>query len=411
MELRKTAVRGAAVLLALVATACADRERSSGDARSAEGSLADMEPLTLKYNDSIGPTTGAAEATRAFFDEVEEQSDGKITFEEYFASSLLVSTEALDGVGSGVADISQVTVQAYPDRLPVSHWLSRAAAYLDPGFPATGVQGIMGGATFALANDELQQEYADANIVVLRSGSSNFGNAICSEPIETLADAKGKRIRVAGEPAASEATAIGMEPVTTSASEMFEALQRGAVDCVTASDGGEAYQAVGLTDIAKYYVPIRFSPTTFNTIAINRDVWESMPADAQKIVREAWATYESERLAATMKGFGSFMTHADEKGIQFTDPVEVNAALAAYQEQAVADLVDEAPAAVTDPEALLAAYEAVLDEVHPTAEGVLTGEAVEPGAAMADAYRGASELVDVEAAREAYLDLFGSVEE
>ncbi|MDQ7903890.1 TRAP transporter substrate-binding protein DctP [Phytohabitans sp. ZYX-F-186] len=402
---RKTAAAAGSAVLALALAACGG---SDAEGSGSEQSLESMKPVTLSFNESVAPGSGMATALNEFLDTVTEKSGGKITFEKFYSSSLLAPTETLTGVSDGVGSISQVTPAFFQEKLPVTAWLARAAPALEPGFPLTTIQGPLAGSDFALGSEELTREYADNNVVILRSYTSGYGNAICTKRIETLADAKGVRIRVAGEPFASEAKAIGMEPVVIPGTEMFEALQRGVVDCVTAADGGEIYSTFGLTEVGKYLVPIQFSPTTFISFMMNKDQWDELPEAGQKIILETWADYEVKRLRETLTGFGRFLDDAEEKRIEFTDPREINVKLAAHQKAAVADLATSAPPGVADPEGVLKAYLDKLAEYLPVAQGLVKGGAAPPGIELKAAYRTAIDQVDFDGLHEAYVKMYTS---
>ena len=47
---------------------------------------------------------------------ITERTGGKVTFVIYYSNSLMAPPEALDGLGSGLADISDVTLTNFPDR-------------------------------------------------------------------------------------------------------------------------------------------------------------------------------------------------------------------------------------------------------------------------------------------------------
>ncbi|GAB3515891.1 hypothetical protein GCM10027575_36520 [Phytohabitans suffuscus] len=393
-------------MLALALAACGGS--SDADGTGSDESLESMKPVTLSFNESVAPGSGMATALNDFLKSVTEKTGGKITFEEFYSSSLLAPTETLTGVADGVGSISQVTPAFFQEKLPVTAWLARAAPALEPGFPLTTIQGPLAGSDFALGSEELTREYADNNVVILRSYTSGYGNAICTKKIETLADAKGVRVRVAGEPFASEAKALGMEPIVIPGTEMFEALQRGVVDCVTAADGGEIYTTFGLTEVGKYLVPIQFSPTTFISFMMNKDQWDDLPRPAQKIILETWADYEVKRLRETLTGYGRFLDDAEKRGIEFTDPSEINTKLAAHQKAAVADLVKSAPPGIADPEGVLKAYLDKLATYLPVAQGLVKGGAAPPGIELKAAYRTAIDQVDFDGLHAAYVKMYTS---
>ena len=73
---------------------------------------------TLKYSDH-DPTGGLRTEfyRNVFLPEITKQTDGRIKFQDFWGGALLSATEALDGIGDGVADMGMIFADFYPKRL------------------------------------------------------------------------------------------------------------------------------------------------------------------------------------------------------------------------------------------------------------------------------------------------------
>jgi len=124
-------------------------------------------------------------------------------------------------------------------------------------------------------------------------------NLISIKPVRTVADFKGKKIRVHNIETATLVSALGAKPTPMPASEVLPALQRGIIDGVFTSSAwayGQAFYTV-----AKYVTLWPISTILPFPIVINKDQWNKLPKDVQakivaagkKLEEEAFADYTS----------------------------------------------------------------------------------------------------------------------
>ena len=107
--------------------------------------------------------------------------------------------------------------------------------------------------------------------------------AIASKvPIRTLADFKGKKIRIFASKFQSEAfNRLGATPVAMSLGDVLPALQQGAIDGAVASTA--VFTAFHYQDAAKY-VTLTGQPGIFAIIEISKKWYDTLPPDLQQIV-------------------------------------------------------------------------------------------------------------------------------
>jgi len=105
--------------------------------------------------------------------------------------------------------------------------------------------------------------------------------------IRTLADFKGKKIRIFASKFQSEAfDRLGATPVAMSLGDVLPALQQGAIDGAVASTA--VFSAFHYQDAAKY-VTETGQPAIFGIVEISKKWYDTLPADLQQIVDQTAA--------------------------------------------------------------------------------------------------------------------------
>lgn len=115
------------------------------------------------------------------------------------------------------------------------------------------------------------------NSVVLAEGAWCSQALFSKEPIRTLEDFKGKRLRVHNPQTAALMEAIGAKPAPLPLSEVPPALERGVIDGVftsTCYGNGQEYWR-----LAPHVQNWKIGPITGWVVIINQDSWNAIPED------------------------------------------------------------------------------------------------------------------------------------
>lgn len=321
--------------------------------------LDNLEPMTLKLADFSGDqNANFGKAMVAWEESITEFTGGKITFENYWSSSLLGALDTLSGVGDGVADIGLIIPSYMPQELPVGSWLFGMGAALS----GSTVHDVAAGGAAALETvltfEPLTREYASHNVKVLQATATPAYNLLCNTPISTPEDAQGKRARAIGAVWSQTAEALGMTPVSIAWGEAYEGLQRGVFDCMVINPNQYADGLV-LKDVAPEYVPVTMAQLQASTWVMNLDVWNDFPKELQDFITQAnvkaaydiWEGYmDIEAKAGELIAAGDVIHTNDVSALE---PI-AKEQRAAY----VAGLADTAPDSVSDPQAFVDDYQA-----------------------------------------------------
>lgn len=124
-------------------------------------------------------------------------------------------------------------------------------------------------------------------------GRGEFGpwfHVFLNNPLNTLEDFAGRRVRVSGTYAVFM-EALGAAPITMPGSEIYTALDRGAIDGYAWSVLGN--MSMSWHEVVRYIVAPKLFNMNIETL-INREVYESLGPDLQAILEEAMIENEVE---------------------------------------------------------------------------------------------------------------------
>ena len=214
--------------------------------------------------------------------------------------------------------------------------------------------------SFALNCASCIAEFRKLNIVPLSGWTSSSYHLTCREPVRSLADLKGKRVRATGGNH-DLMTIAGAVPIAATLVEAVGLLQRGGMDC---QFGVHTWTKIfGYGDVAKYItdMPLGLSGPAVGMM-INRDTWNKMSAVEKRAhVRQA------ARVSAELS-LGQFVLENDAilkelvatKGVQLvkpTNPAEFTGVVAKYEQVQRSKNIENAKKfGVADPGAIIDAY-------------------------------------------------------
>ncbi|MCD6571298.1 MAG: TRAP transporter substrate-binding protein DctP [Deltaproteobacteria bacterium] len=111
-----------------------------------------------------------------------------------------------------------------------------------------------------------------------------------NKPIKSLADLKGKKIRMSGKSQGYVLKELGASQVLLAGSEVYQALQKGTIDAAEFS-GPYIDFKMGLGEVTKYWLaPGWHQPGSVGGVMINKKAWDALDSDTQeklKIAAEA----------------------------------------------------------------------------------------------------------------------------
>lgn len=153
------------------------------------------------------------------------------------------------------------------------------------------------------------------NSVVLAQGAWCTQQLFSKEPIRTVEDFEGKRLRVHNPQTASLMEELGARPVPLALSEVMPSLDRGVIDGLftsTCYGHGQEYWRE-----AEYVQNWRLGPITGWMIIANNDEWAELPEDLQETIRDEMADFQDEALHTYYDYVRQAMDEMRAEGVEF----------------------------------------------------------------------------------------------
>lgn len=346
--------------------AAVDEPEDNADGGEGGGELpADYESVILQNAHHNAPTTWLARSDQEWADEIAERSDGKIQIEFNWSSALAGPADSIEALGSGIAQIGLAFPVFAPGGFEVDAWISDLS-FLSSPHPVIGdMQAWAASVEWGLNTPAKIEEFRNQGVEPLLPHIETNANyfLVCTEPVTSLADAQGKTVRVAGSAWTKEAEAIGMAPAQMPAGDMFEALQRGVIDC--SLNPFRDMVDFGLLEAANQVTfdpEVSFSGFNF-ALAANKEWWDSQPLEARQLIWSSLRNYTERQLEAAVEQDFVLIEGADELGTEIhAMEADLREALVANQQERREAAVANAPAAVADDaEEIVAAWEETMD--------------------------------------------------
>ena len=236
----------------------------------------------LTYATYIPDTFAMTKADLWFMDEVTKRTNGKITFERYFAGSLLKASDILPGVSAGAADIGNSVPSAYNRQdYPLSN--------ITLPFITTRVDSL----THAFkdlydSSPQFRKEYESRGLKLLYAPAYAENTIWSNKEIAKPADVKGLRVR-AVLAVGDALSKMGASIVAIPFPDAIEGMRRGAVDAMSAAPFDTAVSA-GLPEIAPFGSDVgRMGVYAVSATVINQKTFDSLDKDTQKVILEVAA--------------------------------------------------------------------------------------------------------------------------
>lgn len=216
--------------------------------------------------------------------DVEKRTNGRVKVTQFPGGILTPSAQTFASVIGGVADMG-LSFNAYTKgRFPLTDLLTQPLGNRD------GYQGFM------LANAFYKKfkpkEFDQVKVIMMQNSPPQA--LATKKPINTLEDLKGVKTRAGGGVEASILQAVGAIPVALPMPDVYDALQKGVVVAFMGST--EALKAWKLAEVLNYVTYFDSRANGAGYIVMNKDKWNSIPPDAQKVIDEINDEY-AEKLA------------------------------------------------------------------------------------------------------------------
>lgn len=340
----------------------------------AQGVATGVSATELRYATFVPPTSKTVTiGVEPTLDAITKDTNGDLTFKVYAGGQLLGGKEMLSGLSSGIADFGFVAPTYFVSQLKVNNVIGDMMAF---GSDPVAVAGAMI-ETILMDCPRCQEEFAKNNLVYIGGYAPTAYRLMCSRPINSTADLKGLRMRGGGTAMSRAAAALGGVPVNLESSEMYEALQRGQLDCIVGPTVWMKQYSLG--DVVKGVVSEPLGVLGgLATFTFNKDAWDNLSKDEQKaIYKRAGKMAADATIIAYMDDENKVDEAAKQKGLPyFAGDDALQKILEQHREAERAVIVKAATdRGVQKPEEIMAAYEKNLKKWRELSKSKIKGDA------------------------------------
>ena len=206
---------------------------------------------------------------------IEKATGGQVKITHYPGETLVKAKDQYDALVSKLSDIALVDTSETPGRFPQTEFDTLPYIFVDGSSAAKTYWDIL---QKYCVNSELKEIQLLAVAVI---ASSNYAG---NKSAQNVSDFKGMRVRSAGRTESWTVGALGATPIEIATSDLSTSLERGLIDGVFIS--WSAILSFGIKDVTKYRTECDMYYRVF-PIIMNKQVWNSLPADIQKAIMDA----------------------------------------------------------------------------------------------------------------------------
>lgn len=258
--------------------------------------------------------------------EIEKRTNGAVKIDYLPGGTLTPAPQVYDGVVKGISDIGESCFAYTRGKFPVMEAVDLPLGYKS-GVIATNLAN-------AVYKKFQPKELADVKVLILHAHGPGILHT--KFPVSKLEDLKGRKIRATGL-ASKIVTALGGAPVGTAMGETYDALRTGVAEGAMAP--AEALQGWKWGEVVSYTVQNFGSAyTTAMFVVMNKQKWNSLPKDVQKVFEDVSAEYTKKQAqlwdAIDKEGY-DFLKSKGQKVIQLSPQEDARWA------KAVQPLLDE----------------------------------------------------------------------
>jgi TRAP-type mannitol/chloroaromatic compound transport system substrate-binding protein len=281
---------------------------------------------------------GLGLAPENFAKNVERMSSGRLKIKVYGAGQMVPALEVFDAVSQGTAEIGHGAAYYWKGKIPASVFFTSVPFGLN-------AQEMNSWLHYGGGLELWRELYEPFNLIPFAAGNTGVQMAgWFNREINSMDDIRGLRMRIPGLGGEVISRAGGIA-VNIPGGELYTSMQTGVIDA-TEWVGPYNDLAFGFHQVAKYYYyPGWHEPGPTLELIINKQAYESLPADLQAIVEVAARAANQDMLDEyTARNNAALVELVDTHGVQVKKlPNDVITGLQQLSAEVVAEMAAENP--------------------------------------------------------------------
>lgn len=248
----------------------------------------------------------------SFTEKVATATDGDIEIQLFPVSGLVPFTETLEAVGKGILQAHHSGAVYFAGKDPALALVGELSGAYESPYQMSNWFYYEGGLELA------REAYAQFNAYYVGPVFWGMEALPSKEPIRSVADFEGKKIRTTSGVASELMSRLGAAPVTMAGSEIFAALDKGVIDVADWGTLG-MNEAMGLHSIAKYETYPGFFQLPAADLVVNLDTWNALSEQNKAIFEMAVRDLNYDMIAQLRLQDAAAVAKAAENGVELID--------------------------------------------------------------------------------------------
>lgn len=271
--------------------------------------------ITLTFPHVFSSSSNQAKWANWIADTVKERTNGGLTITVYADSALGDEPEVIPKIISGEFSMGMHEGSAWADAFQQPQLGVYGLPYLCTTYEGMKKIGM------EILPDSFNEMLADAgcdDIIAFAPISQGIrGMFTAKDPVYTAEDLVGQKIRTApAELYINAIEALGCTPTPVPLSEAYTSLSQGVVTGIENDPG--TIMSMNMQEVLKYYTPTNHL-ASFNIICINREVFESLPAEYQTILRDTIIEGCSKQFDDCAAENAQYLSEMEKQGVEIID--------------------------------------------------------------------------------------------
>ncbi|SPH17233.1 Lactate-binding periplasmic protein [Defluviimonas aquaemixtae] len=254
---------------------------ATAGATVAMATAAMADPVTLRIQTHYATEHPTGKMLAEWMDDVQTMSNGEITVEMFYSSSVVATTETFDAAINGIVDCDATGGAYQTGKNPAFQFVGDIMGGYDT--PWQQYSWLYYGDGYAAA----QELYNAQNMQLIGWAIYGQESLSSSKPIAGFEDLKGWKFRSPPGMETEIFEKLGASPIVMDFTEIFTALETGIIDGADAS-GLANNVGLGLYDIVKHATYPGFHSMPSDHLACNLDVWNGLTEQQRRIIDTAW---------------------------------------------------------------------------------------------------------------------------
>jgi len=251
----------------------------------ATSAFSQAKPIELTYAQFQPAQHFNNKLSESYAKEIEKRTNGKVKITVYSGGTLVAADKTYSGIVTGIADMGMSCMAYTRGKFPLSEVIDLRLGY-KTGVAATKLINLF-------YEKFKPKEYSETEVMYFMAHSPGIVHS--KKPINKLEDIKGQKIRCTGL-AAKVAGKLGAVPVAMPMGETYDAISRGVVDgSMGPQESTQGWRWGEVVAASTQSFGAGYSTGFF--VVMNKQKWNSLPPDIQKIFREVnkeWADKNGE---------------------------------------------------------------------------------------------------------------------